>query len=88
MITQVHFKIEDRIKRQALAKAKRVGISFSAYLRRASEEFVTDDISLAIVRKESLNTRTRKIHEEITRDAKKRRGLSPTFSIWPAGLYL
>ncbi|MEK7193050.1 MAG: hypothetical protein AAB682_02835 [Patescibacteria group bacterium] len=80
MLTQINFKIDEKLKKLALAKAKRTGISFSAYLRSASQEFVKENVSLAIVRNETLNNKTRKIHTQITKDLKNGKNISPAFS--------
>lgn len=49
MTEQVIFKIDKKLKDQAMKKAKREGIAFSAVLKSATQAYVEDQFEIGLV---------------------------------------
>jgi hypothetical protein len=81
MTTQVIFKIDPRLKQQAVRRAKTEGITYSAFLKSATRAFVAGDLSVGIVRPPEIpNKRTARLFAQIDADVAVGRNLSPLFS--------
>ena len=80
MTTQVIFRIDQKIKKQAQAKAKGSGMTFSDILQMATYAYVRDDFEPVLMRKEErLNAKTRRELIKISKDIKEGKNLSPSF---------
>lgn len=79
MTTQVIFKIDKKLKDQAMKKAQTEGIAFASVLKLATKAFVAGDLDVALVEKEEFNAKTRREIEAAIRDIEAGRNLSPKF---------
>lgn len=79
MVSQVIFKIDKKIKEQALEKAQKEGVSLSDVLKLATQDFVKGDLEIKLVRRERLNAATRRSLARALKDIKAGRNLSPAF---------
>ena len=80
MTTQVIFKIDKKLKDQAMRKAKDEGIAFSSVLKLATKAFVENQMNIGLVGEEVFNKKTRKILERELKDIKTGKNLSPAFN--------
>ena len=55
MITQVIFKVDKKLKDQAMKKAEKEGISFSSVLKMATKAFVEDKLNVGLVVEDKFN---------------------------------
>ena len=79
MTTQVIFKIDKKLKDQAMRKAKDEGIAFSSVLKLATKAFVENQINIGLVGEEVFNKKTRRELEKISKDIKLGNNLSSKF---------
>ncbi len=68
MTTQVIFRIDRKLKDQAMKKAQGEGIAFASVLKLATKAFVAGDLDVALVEKEEFNVKTRREVEAAIRD--------------------
>ncbi len=54
MITQFMFKIEPKLKKAAMKKAREKGMSFSAVLNFITKAYVADELKIGLLEKELL----------------------------------
>ncbi len=73
MVEQVIFKIDKKLKEQAMKKAKREGIAFSAVLKSATQAYVEDEFEVGLVYSPKLIRDVRAAQKEI-REGKGLRG--------------
>lgn len=80
MNTQVIFKIDKKLKDQAMKKAQNEGLPFGAVLKFATEAFVNGDFAIGFIPREELNPVARKKILRIERDIRNGKNLSPRFN--------
>ena len=80
MTTQVVFKVDSKIKAQAMRRAKREGVPFAAVLKLATKAFAEGRFSVDIQHSERFNAKTARELRAALADAKKGRNISPAFS--------
>lgn len=80
MTTQVIFKIDKKLKEEAMKKAQAEGLPFGAVLKLATRAYVDGTLSVGLVQKEEFNVQTRKHIEHILSDIKAKKNLSKKFS--------
>lgn len=77
MTTQVIFKIDPKIKRAAIRKAKNEGITFSSMLKFATRAYVNDQLQVGLIYgTETPNAKTARLLNRIDKDTKAGRNLS------------
>jgi len=79
MTTQVIFKIDKKLKEQAMKRAENEGLPFASVLKLATKAYVEGDLTIGVVTKEEFNTKTRREIGKALKDIKKGKNLSPTF---------
>lgn len=79
MTTQFMFKIEPKLKKAAMKKAREKGTTFSSVLNFAADAFVNDRLNVGLIIDEELNPRTKKILARARQDIKEGKNLSPEF---------
>ena len=57
MTTQVIFKIDKKLKAQAMRKAKSEGLTFSAVLKMVTEAYARGSLDVELVSRVSLNAK-------------------------------
>ena len=80
MTTQVIFKLDKKLKDQAMKKAQSEGVALSSVLKMATKAFVAGDLNVGLVTGERFNAKTRKEMDRIMKDIKAGKNLSPKFS--------
>lgn len=80
MNTQVIFKIDKKIKNQAMERAEDEGIAFSSILKLATKAFAEGHLTLGLVGSEKFNAVTRKEISGALKDIARGKNLSPRFS--------
>lgn len=80
MNTQVIFKIDKKLKDQAMKKAQSEGLPFGVVLKLATKAFVEGNLNIGIVANESFNKSTTKDINKALADIKAGKNLSPRFS--------
>ena len=65
MVEQVIFKIDKKLKEQAMKKAKREGIAFSAVLKSATQAYVEDEFEVGLVYKPSFVKAMRQSQKDV-----------------------
>ena len=80
MTTQFMFKIEPKLKKAAMKKAKEQGITFSSVLNFAANAFVDGQLSVGLIVNETPNLRTQKILRQASADYRQGKNISPAFS--------
>ncbi len=80
MTTQVIFKIDKKLKDQAMKKAQHQGIAFASILKLATKAFVDGHLTLGLVGSEEFNTVTGKEINGALKDIAQGKNLSPRFS--------
>jgi antitoxin component of RelBE/YafQ-DinJ toxin-antitoxin module len=80
MTTQFMFKIEPKLKKAAMKKAKEEGITFSAFLIFATMAFIEGRLNVGLIVKEKPNQRTQKIIQKAKSDFRRGINISPAFS--------
>lgn len=79
MTTQVIFRLDKKLKDQAMKKAESKGIALSSVLKMATKAFVNGDLDIGLVREERFNPKTRKELDKALKDIKTGKNLSPKF---------
>jgi antitoxin component of RelBE/YafQ-DinJ toxin-antitoxin module len=80
MTTQVIFKIDKKLKEQAMEKARVDGLPFGSVLKLAIQAYVKGALGISLVAQPPLNTKTKKEVEQALKDIKAKKNLSPRFS--------
>lgn len=80
MTTQVIFKIDKKLKDQAMKKAQHEGIAFASVLKLATQAYINGKLDVELVPQEKLNAKTRRELIQISKDIKAGKNLSPTFN--------
>ncbi|MBI4093501.1 hypothetical protein HY417_00925 [Candidatus Kaiserbacteria bacterium] len=80
MTTQVVFKIDPAVKKEAMKRAKREGIPFASVLKMAAKAYADGRFSVDIQARERLNAKTLKKLHAIHRDIVRGKNLSPEFT--------
>ncbi len=80
MTTQVIFKIDKKLKDQAMKKAQNEGIAFSSVLKLATQAYIKGNLDVELVSQPKLNAKTRLELIQISKDIKEGKNLSPRFS--------
>lgn len=79
MTTQVIFKLDKKLKDQAMKKAQNEGLTFSSVLKMATKAFVEGEFTIGFIPEETFNTKTRKDLDQALEDIKAGKNLSPSF---------
>jgi len=79
MTSQVIFKIDKKLKDQAMKKAKHEGMPFAYILKRATEAYVQGELEMELVARPKLNAKTRRELKEAIKDIRAGKNLSPAF---------
>lgn len=79
MNTQVIFKVDKKLKDQAMRKAQSQGLPFGVILKLATKAFVQGSFDVGLIGTENFNDRTRKNMMKALKDIKTGRNLSPGF---------
>lgn len=80
MATQVIFKIDKRLKDQAMAKAQNEGIAFALILKLATKAFVDGDLTFGLIGSEKFNVNASREIKTALNDISHGKNLSPSFS--------
>jgi len=80
MVTQFMFKIEPKLKKAAMKKAKEQGTTFSSVLNFATNAFVGGQLNVGIVVNEEFNPRIKKMLARELKDIKEGKNMSPEFT--------
>ncbi len=81
MTSPVIINMDSRLKMKAMKKAKKNGLPFSSVIKFAVKAYVEDRFNVDFVdNEEKFNAKTRKELDEIMRDIKRGKNLSPAFS--------
>jgi len=80
MTTQVIFKIDKKLKDQAMTKAQKEGIAFATILKFATKAFVDGDLAFGLIGSEKFNSTSSKEIKESLKDISQKRNLSKGFS--------
>lgn len=80
MNTQVIFKIDKKLKNQAMARAQHEGIAFASVLKLATKAFVSGYLTLGLVGSEKFNATAGKEIKGALKDIAQGKNLSPRFS--------
>jgi antitoxin component of RelBE/YafQ-DinJ toxin-antitoxin module len=79
MTTQVIFKIDKKLKDQAMKKAQGEGISFSSILKLATQAYIMGTLEVELISRPRLNEKTFRELEKISKDIKEGRNLVGPF---------
>jgi antitoxin component of RelBE/YafQ-DinJ toxin-antitoxin module len=80
MTTQVIFKIDKKLKEQAMRKARAEGVPFASVLKFATKAYVSGGFDIGIVESEVFNAKTRRELTLALKETKQGKNLSPAFS--------
>ncbi|MCX6736457.1 MAG: hypothetical protein NTZ13_05235 [Candidatus Parcubacteria bacterium] len=80
MTTQFMFKIEPKLKKAAMKKAKEQGTTFSSVLNFAATAFIEGQFNVGLIINEVPNIRTQKILRQASEDYRLGKNISPAFS--------
>lgn len=80
MTTQVIFKIDKKLKDQAMKKAQNAGMPFGVVLKLATEAYVKGNLEVELSSQPRLNASTRKMLIRELKEIKQGKGLSPEFT--------
>ena len=80
MTTQVVFKIDPTVKKEAMRRAKREGVPFASVLKMAAKAYAEGRLSVDIQPVERFNAKTAREIRAALRDIEKGRNLSLAFS--------
>ena len=84
MTSQVIFKIDKKLKAQAMKKAQHEGVAFASILKLATKAFVAGHLTIGLVGREEFNAVTSKEVTGALEDIAQGKNLSPRFSSAPA----
>jgi antitoxin component of RelBE/YafQ-DinJ toxin-antitoxin module len=79
MTSQVIFKIDKKIKDQAMKKAQGEGIAFSSVLKLATQAYIGGSLNVRLVAEPKVNAETRKILARELLEIKQEKNVSPRF---------
>lgn len=79
MTTQVIFKIDKKLKDQAMKKAQHEGIAFAAVLKLATQAYIKGDLDVELVAQPRLNEKTRREMIKMSKDFKADKNLVGPF---------
>ena len=79
MTSQVIFKVDRKLKEQALKKARKEGIAFASVLKLATKAYVNGALEVQLVAQPRLNAKTRRELQGISKDIRQGKNLSPSF---------
>jgi len=79
MTSQVIFRIDKRLKDQAMKKARKQGMPLALVLKLATQAYTEGRLNVDVREPERFNAKTRKEIEEALEDIKHGRNLSPVF---------
>jgi len=79
MTTQVIFKIDKKLKDQAMKKAQNEGIAFATVLKLATEAYANGNLDVELVTQPKLNAKTRRMLAREIKEIKLGKNLSPRF---------
>ena len=79
MTTQVIFKIDKKLKDQAMKKAQSEGLPFGMVLKLATKAFVEGNLGIGLISNESFNLATGKMINKTLKDIKEGKNLSSRF---------
>jgi len=79
MTTQVIFKIDKKLKDQAMKKAQSEGLPFGMVLKLATKAFVEGNLGIGLISNESFNFATGKMINKTLKDIKEGKNLSSRF---------
>ena len=79
MTTQVIFKIDKKLKDQAMKKAQSEGLPFEMVLKLATKAFVEGNLGIGLISNESFNLATGKMINKTLKDIKEGKNLSSGF---------
>lgn len=79
MTTQVIFKIDKKLKDQAMKKAQTEGIAFASVLKLATKAFVAGDLDVELIAQPKLNAKTRRELIRASKDIKEGKNLVGPF---------
>ena len=80
MTTQVIFKIDKKLKHQALKRAHNEGLAFSYVLKLATQAYVDGILEVQLVSQPKLNAKTKRELLKISKDIKEGKNISPLFN--------
>ncbi len=80
MTSQVIFKIDQKLKAQAMRKAKSEGMPFASILKLATQAYVDGSLDVELVTQPKLNKKTRALLARAHKDIKTGKNSSPIFS--------
>jgi hypothetical protein len=80
MTTQFMFKIEPKLKKAAMKKAKEQGTTFSSVLNFAANAFVDGQLNIGLIVNEELNSRTKKMLARELKNIREGKNMSPEFT--------
>lgn len=80
MTSQVIFKIDKKLKDQAMKKAQNEGIPFASVLKLATKAYVHGHLTLGLIGSEEFNAATKKELKTAQKDIAKGKNLSPSFT--------
>ena len=79
MTSQVIFKVDRKLKAQALKKARKEGIAFASVLKLATKAYVNGALEVQLVAQPKLNAKTRRELLGISNEIRQGKNLSPAF---------
>ena len=79
MTSQVIFKVDKKIKTQAMKKAQEQGIPFASILKLATVAYVEGRLDVDVVEPRRLNKKTTASLRHVLKDLKQGKNLSPVF---------
>lgn len=79
MVSQVIFKIDKKLKREALKKAQKEGMAFSTVLKLATKAYVEGELGITLEKPEKFNAATRRELRQAMKDIRAGKNLSPAF---------
>ena len=79
MTSQVIFKVDRKLKAQALKKARKEGIAFASVLKLATQAYVDGALEVQLVAQSRLNAKTRRELLGISKDIRQGKNLSSSF---------
>ncbi len=80
MASQVIFRIDQKLKTQAMRKAKSEGMPFASILKLATQAYVDGTLDVELVAQPKLNKKTRALLAQAHKDLKTGKNSSPIFS--------
>ena len=79
MTTQVIFKIDKKLKEQAMKKAQHEGLAFAAVLKLATQAYVKGGLNVELVAQPRLNAKMRQILTRELNEIKAGKNISSGF---------